>query len=86
MLSVHGNNNGVPDLRYENLWLIFDLHVCGCKNLRVYTLRQARKNISPRGPDRYTEVEGPSNGENAIPDDVPKIRIEEEQTDICNEH
>src|SRR5436190_5163950 len=32
MFTIHGDNDSIPDLRNEHLWLVFDLHVAGRKN------------------------------------------------------
>ena len=79
MLTVHGDDNGVPNLRDEYFWFVFDLHVASGKNLGVDTFRKSRENVSPWRPNRDTQVKRTSDGKDAIPDNVPEIRIEEKE-------
>lgn len=45
MLAVHGNDNGVPDLRDEDLGLVLDLHVGGGEDLGVDALGKALEDV-----------------------------------------
>ena len=51
VLSVHRDDNSVPDLRNQNLGFILDLHVGGGQDLGVDTLGKTREDIPPRSPD-----------------------------------
>ena len=55
MLSVHGDDDGIPDLRDQDLGLVLDFHVCSCQDLRVDALGKTREDVSPWRPDRNTE-------------------------------
>ena len=63
MLTVHGDDDGVPNLGDQNLRLVLDLHVCRGQDLGVDTLWQTGEDVPPRSPDGDTEVEGSSDGE-----------------------
>ena len=78
MLAIHRNNNSVPNLRNQDLWFILNLHVRSSQDLGIDTLGESGEDVSPWGPDRHTEVERPGNGEDSIPDNIPKIGIQEE--------
>jgi hypothetical protein len=71
MLPIHGNNNCVPDLRDEDLGLVFYFHIARCKDFRVDTFRESGKDVSPRCPNGDTEIKRTRNGEDRIPDNVP---------------
>jgi hypothetical protein len=86
VLSVHGDDDGVPDLRDQDLGFVLDLHVGSSQNLRVYTLWKPRENVTPRSPDRYTEIEGSCYRENRVEDNVPEVGIEEEQNHFRKYH
>ena len=68
------------------LGLVLDLHICGGEQLGVDTLRQARKNVYPRGPDRQAECKGPSDTEDGIPNHIPQERIKEKEREIHEVH
>ncbi|KAH3665928.1 hypothetical protein OGAPHI_004117 [Ogataea philodendri] len=86
VLSVHGDNDSVPDLRDKNLWLVLDFHVGGGKDLGVDSLWQSGENVSPWGQDRDTQVERSSNGEQTVDQNVPHVSIQEEQHQIGSHH
>jgi hypothetical protein len=53
MFAIHGDDNSVPDLRDEDLWLVFDLHVTGGDGARRDAARfrddhGGRRLIDPR--------------------------------------
>lgn len=86
VLTVHGDDDGVPDLGDENLGLVLDLHVGGCQNLGVDTLGQTREDVPPGSPDGYTEVERSCNREDRVQDNVPQEGIQEEQEQVGDVH
>ena len=86
MFSVHGDNDGVPDLRDEDLGLVLDFHITGSDNLSVDSLGQSSKDILPWGPDTHTEGEGPSDGEDGVPNDIPQEGVEEEERKVHDVH
>lgn len=67
MLAIHGNDNSIPDLRDQNLWLVLDFHVASRENFRIDTFRKSSKHVSPRRPNRDTEIKGSSDREDTIP-------------------
>jgi hypothetical protein len=86
MLSVHGNDDGIPDLRDQNLWLVLDFHITSREDFGVDTLRKASKDVPPRRPNRDTEVERACDRKHRIPNNVPQVGIEEEEDEIGEEH
>ncbi len=52
MFTIHRYDDGVPDLGYENLWFVLDLHVRGSEDLGVDPFRCASEDIHPGCPDR----------------------------------
>ena len=79
MFSVHGNDNSIPNLGDQNLWFVLDFHFSGGQNLGVDSLWQSGENVSPWSQDGNTQVEGTTNGEDTVTDNVPHISIQEEQ-------
>jgi hypothetical protein len=71
MLAIHGDDNCVPDLRDEDLGLVFDFHIARCQDFRVDTFRESGKDVPPGSPDGDTEVKRTSDRENGVPDNVP---------------
>ena len=45
MLSVHRNDDGVPNLRDEDLGLVLDFHIGSCEDLGVDTLGETFEDI-----------------------------------------
>ena len=86
MLSIHGDDNCIPDLGDQDLGFVLDLHVCGSENLGVDTLGQTREDVPPWRPDRHTEIEGSADREDGIEDDVEQISIQEEEDKISEIH
>jgi hypothetical protein len=86
MLSVHGNDDGIPDLRDQNLWLVLDFHITSREDFGVDTLWKASKDVPPRRPNGDTEVERTRYRKYRIPNNVPQVRIEEEEDEIRAEH
>jgi len=86
MLSVHRNDNGVPNLGDQNLWLVLDFHVGCSQYLGVDTLGKSREDVSPRTPDRDTEVEGSCHRADSVQNDIPHVSVQEEQSKISDEH
>ena len=86
VLTVHGDDDGVPDLGNKDLGLVLDLHVSRGQDLGIDTLGQTRKDVPPGRPDRNTEVERAGHGEHTVPNDVPKVCVQEEQNQISEVH
>ena len=68
------------------LWLVLDLHLSGRQQLRVDSLRHAREDLAPWCPDGDTELERAHHGEDNQPDDVPQVRVQEEQDEVHDIH
>ena len=68
------------------LGLVLDLHLRSRQELGVDPLRHPSVNLLPWRPDRQTEVERPSNTEHNNPDDVPEVRVQEEQYQVHHVH
>jgi len=79
MFTVHGDDDGIPDLRDENLRLILDFHIGGGEKLGVDTFWKTLEYIRPRSPDRKTHLERPTDTEDSVPDDVPLLEMERER-------
>lgn len=45
MFSVHGDDDGIPDLRDEDLWLVLDFHVGSGEELCIDTLRKTLEDV-----------------------------------------
>lgn len=45
VLAVHGDDNGVPDLRDEDLGLVLDFHVGRREDLGVHSLRKTLEDV-----------------------------------------
>jgi hypothetical protein len=86
VLAIHGNNNGIPNLRDENFGLVLDFHVRCSENFGVDSLGQSRENVSPGTPDRHTQVERSSNGKDGVQDNVPKVTIQKEESQVGEKH
>jgi len=86
VLTVHRNDDGVPDLGDQDLGLVLDFHVGGSKNLGVDTLRQTGEDVSPGSPNRNTEVERASNRVDSVQNNVPEVSIQEEQNQVGDVH
>ena len=69
-----------------NLGLVLGLHVRGSQDLGVDALREAGVDVLPRRPDGETDRETPRNGEDRVPDDIPKEGVEEEEREVHVEH
>lgn len=48
MFSVHGNDDGVPNLRNKHLGLVLDFHVAGGKNFGVDSFGETLKDVCKR--------------------------------------
>ena len=68
------------------LGLVLDLHFGGSKELSVDTLRHPGVNLLPRRPDGQTKMERPRDREHDNPDDVPQVRVQEEQDQVHHVH
>ena len=68
------------------LGLVLNLHLRGSKELGVNPLRHPRVDLLPRRPDRQTEVERPGDREHNHPDDIPQVRVQEEQDQVHDVH
>jgi len=56
MFTVHRNDDGVPNLRDENLGLVLDFHIGSSENLRVDTLGKTLEDVcEPRGVSRRSD-------------------------------
>lgn len=86
MLSVHRDDDGVPDLRYQDLGLVLDFHVVGGQELGVDSLGQPHEDVFPRRPNAHAEGKRPSDTEDRVPDDVPEESVQEEEDEIHDEH
>jgi hypothetical protein len=63
---------GVGNKRQKaHLWLILDLHVGGGEDLGVDSLWESGVDLLPGRPDRHSEGERSSDGEDGVPNDVP---------------
>jgi hypothetical protein len=86
VLPVHRNNDRVPYLRNQDLGLVLDLHLGRRQQFRIYPLWKTGVNVLPRSPDRQTERKGAANAEYDDPDDVPEVRVEEEEDEVHDIH
>jgi hypothetical protein len=64
MFTIHRNDDGVPNLRDENLGLVLDFHIGSSENLGVDTLGKTLEDVcKPRGVSRRSNTgEGEKNG------------------------
>ena len=69
-----------------DLGLVFDLHLSSGEQLSVHAFRHAGVDILPRGPNRQAESERPTDTEDHEPDDIPKVRVQEEEDQIHDIH
>jgi len=69
-----------------NLGFVFDLHLSGGEQLGVHAFWHPGKDILPRGPNRQTESERPTDTEHHKPDDIPKVCVQEEEDQIHDIH
>ena len=86
MLSVHGDDDGVPDLRDKDLGFVLYFHVRCCQDLGVDALRQTREDVPPWSPDRRTNVDRSWNGEDGIDLDVEQVCVQEEENQVRENH
>ncbi|KAH3679223.1 hypothetical protein WICPIJ_008692 [Wickerhamomyces pijperi] len=86
MFSVHRDDNGVPDLGDQDLWLVLDFHVGGGQDLGVDSLWQSGEDVSPWSQNGNTQVEGTTNGKDHVTDNVPQVGIQEEQDQVTQVH
>lgn len=86
VLSVHGNDDGVPDLRDQDLGLVLDFHVAGSDNLGVDSLGQSGKDVFPWCPDTHSKRERSSNRKDRVPNDIPQECVEEEEREVHDVH
>lgn len=73
-------------LKYTNLWLVFDLHVTGGQQFGVDPLGEAGEDVLPWRPDGKPQREGATDTENGVPDDVPKESVQEEKRQVHDVH
>jgi hypothetical protein len=86
MLSVHRDDDGVPDLGDQHFRLVLYLHIRSSEDLGIDTLGQPGENVPPRRPDGDTEVERSRYREQHVEDNVPQIRVQEEKDEVREEH
>ena len=86
VFSVHGDDDGIPDLGYKDLGLVLDFHVASRNDLGVNSLGQSGENVFPWGPDTHTEGEGSSDGKDSVPNDIPQEGVEEEERKVHDVH
>lgn len=86
VFAVHGNDNGVPDLRDQDLRLVLDFHIIRSKDFGIDPLGQPGEDILPRGPDTHTDSKASGDREDSVPNDIPQKGIQEEQSQVHDKH
>ncbi len=71
---------------HAHLWLVFHLHITSSEELGIDTLRKASVDVLPRGPDGESEREGAGNAVHRVPNDVPEVRVKEEESEVHDIH
>jgi hypothetical protein len=68
------------------LGLVLDFHVSSSEQLGVNPLGQSHEDVLPWSPDTHTQSKRSTDREDGVPDNVPQKGVQEEQTEVHNEH